>query len=84
MAASPRGQGLSGREEALAREVAALLKPVLAEKNRKLDSIIEMVSDLLARLDGTDALLARLEAAAGTAQRDGGHELRGAGSNDEG
>ena len=76
MAALPRGQGLSGREEALAREVAAILRPVLAERDRTLDGIIEMVNELLARLDADsiDALLSRLEAAAGTAGRGGARE----------
>jgi hypothetical protein len=76
MAAPTRGQGLSGREEALAREVAAILRSALAEMDRKLDSIIEMVNELLARLDKDriDALLARLEAPAGAVGRDGARE----------
>jgi hypothetical protein len=76
MAAPTRGQGLSRREEALAREVAAILRPVLAEMDRKLDAIHQMVGDLLARLDkdGIDPLLARLEAAAG---HDGAREPGG-------
>jgi hypothetical protein len=76
MAAPPRAQGLSGREEALAREVAEHLKPILAEMDRKLGSILQKVSDLLARLDkdSIDDLLTRLEAAAG---QDGAREPRG-------
>jgi hypothetical protein len=72
-------QALSGREEALAREVANQLRPVLAEMNRKLDSIIEKVNDLLAQLDtdSIQALLARLGATAGAVQRDSADELRG-------
>jgi hypothetical protein len=76
MAVPARGQGLSGREEALAREVAEHLKPILAEMDRKLDSILQKVSDLLARLDkdSIDDLLAQLEAAA---RRDSAREPRG-------
>lgn len=70
-AARPHGQALSDREtaaaEALARRVATLLEPVLAEINRKLDGLSQKVDDvlaLLARWDvaSIDALLARLEA----------------------
>jgi hypothetical protein len=62
MAAPTRGQGLSGREEALAQEIAGHLKPILAEMDRKLDAILQKVSDLLARLDkdSTDDLLTQL------------------------
>jgi hypothetical protein len=84
MAPLPGGQALSGREETLAREVAALLKPVLAEMDRKLDSILQKVDELLAQLDAgsVQALLARLEAADGAVQRDGGHELKGSKGNE--
>jgi hypothetical protein len=79
MAAPPRGPVLSGREEALAREVAAILRPVLAEMDRKLDAILQKADELLTRLDkdGIDALLARLEAAAGAAGRGGAREPGG-------
>ena len=70
-AARPHGQALTDRElaaaEALARQVATLLEPVLAEINRKLDGLsqkVEGILALLARWDvaSIDALLALLEA----------------------
>ena len=79
MAAPPRGRALSGREEAIAREVAALLEPVLAEMDRKLDSLLQKVNELLAQLgvDGVHALLTRLEAATEAVQCGGTHDLGG-------
>jgi hypothetical protein len=72
MAAQPLGRAPSGREQALAREVAAHLKPVLVEIDRKLDMILQRVEDMLAQLDidGIHALLARLEAATEAVQQD--------------
>jgi tripartite-type tricarboxylate transporter receptor subunit TctC len=85
-AARPHGQAPSERETAaadtLARQVAMLLEPVLAEINRKLDGLSQKVDDvlaLLARWDvaSIDALLARLEAAPGAAPRGGGPGMKG-------
>jgi hypothetical protein len=55
MAAPPHAHALSEREEAMVQEVAALLMPVLDEIDRKVDSIIQKLSDLLAQLD-TDSI----------------------------
>ena len=86
MTARPHGQALSEREtaaaEALARQVATLLDPVLAEIDRKLDSLSQKLDDilaLLARWDlaSIDALLARLEAASRAEPRSGAPEVKG-------
>jgi hypothetical protein len=79
MAVPPHGQVPSEPEEALAREMVALLKPVLMELDRKLDSIIHKMEDLRAQLDAgrIHALLARLEAQPGAVQRDDAPELWG-------
>src|SRR5882672_3243540 len=70
-------QSLSEREEAaadaLARQAAALLEPLMAEIDRKLDSISQKMDALVALLAqcdaGTiDALLARPEAPPGAAR----------------
>jgi hypothetical protein len=79
MAVPSCARTLSEREEALIREVAALLQPTLAEIDRKVASITQQLSDLLAQLDTDNvrALLARLEAAPGADQRDSVYELGG-------
>jgi hypothetical protein len=79
MAVPPHDQALSEREEALAREMVALLKPALMELDRKPDSIIQKMEDLRAQLDAgrIHALLARLEAGPGPVQRGGAPEQEG-------
>ena len=59
MAARPRDQAPSEHEkaaaQALAQQVAALLEPILAEMDRKLDRISQQMDDLLALLAQWDA-----------------------------
>jgi hypothetical protein len=88
MALRLHGQAPSDREKEaasmLARQVAALLQPVLAQMDRKLDSLIEKTGELnavLARLDtriGSD-LPARQQARPGAVPRDGASVQEGAG-----
>jgi hypothetical protein len=66
----PLGTREEAEAEALAAQVMELLKPVLQEMDRKLDTLITKMDDLLAALarwdaDSIDALLARLDAGPG-------------------
>ena len=78
---------LSGRDEAAAEAMAAqvmeLVRPVLQEMDRKLDTLIAKMEDLLAALarwdaGSIDALLARLDAQPVAVPRDGADGRDGA------
>jgi hypothetical protein len=82
-----RQPALSEREAAaagtLARQVMELLKPVLEGIDRKLDTLVAKMDDLLAALarwdsGSIDALLARLDAQPGAVPPDGAPGQEGA------